>query len=693
VKSDPAHAPNHLAGETSPYLLQHAHNPVDWFPWGEEALAKAVAEDKPIFLSIGYAACHWCHVMERESFEDADTASLMNEHFVSIKVDREERPDLDGIYMDAVQAMTGQGGWPLSAFLTPEGEPFYAGTYFPPEPRAGMPAFRDVLRGIADAWRGRREEVLSQGTRVARAIARASSPRPGRSDPGEAVADEAAAALRAGFDERWGGFGGAPKFPQPMTLEFLLRRAVRGSLGALEIVTTTLDRMADGGLYDHLGGGFARYATDERWHVPHFEKMLYDNAQLLQLYTRAWLVTGHEQYSAVATATAEYLLREMQHSEGGFFSSQDADSEGVEGKFFTWSWAELTRLVGEPVARAFGATPAGNWPGDGSPTNVLWRPRGISEIAAEVGLDPSELADEVEDARRVLFEVRSARVRPATDDKVLAAWNGLAIAALAEAGRALEEPAYTTAGTRAAEFVLEHLRAPDGRLLRSWRNGVPGGLGFADDHALMAAACLTLYEATFDPVWFDHARALVDDLLRLFADREAGGFFQTGSDAETPIVRPKELYDNASPSGNSAAADVLLRLAAFTGDAGLEADGRSAITVVGDVLARAPSAFGHALCALDRLIGPRRELAIVGAPDSDDTDALVRVAAGRFRPNLVVAAAAPGDDESRRAIPLLRGRTAAGGAATAYLCEGFTCRLPVTDPGALAEQLDEALGA
>jgi uncharacterized protein YyaL (SSP411 family) len=685
---------NRLASETSPYLLQHARNPVDWFPWGDEALRKAADEDKPIFLSIGYAACHWCHVMERESFEDDATAALMNEHFVSIKVDREERPDLDGIYMDAVQAMTGQGGWPLSAFLTPSGEPFYAGTYFPPEPRHGMPAFRDLLEGIAEAWHERRGEVVDQGQRVAAAIARASAVRSSSAALDGSVALTATAGLRRTFDGMWGGFGGAPKFPQPMTLEFLLRRAVRGGPDANEAlgtVTTTLDRMAAGGIYDHLGGGFARYSTDERWQVPHFEKMLYDNAQLLQVYTRAWQVTAAGRYRTVALETAEYLLREMQHPEGGFFSSQDADSEGVEGKFFTWSWAELTGLVGGPVARAFGATPDGNWAGEEGRTNVLWRPRSIADVATETGVDAAELAAEVGDARAVLFAAREARVHPATDDKVLTAWNGMAIAALAEAGRVLDEPDYVTAASRAATFVLAHLRDPSGRLLRSWRNGVAGRPGFADDHALLASACLTLFETTFEVAWFDRAMELTHELLRLFPDREAGGFFQTGADADRLLVRPKELYDNATPSGNSVAADLLLRLSAFTADATFEAAALSALRLVGDALGRAPGAFGQALSALDRFLGPVRAVAIVGDPDGDDTRALVAEAnRRRFRPNLVLAVGAADDAEARRAIPLLRDRAAAGGQATAYVCEGFSCRLPVTDTRALAGQLSEA---
>ncbi|MET0799647.1 MAG: thioredoxin domain-containing protein [Actinomycetota bacterium] len=689
--SEPSLRPeNHLAGETSPYLVAHAHNPVDWYPWGEEAIAKARAEDRPVFLSIGYAACHWCHVMERESFEDATTASLLNERFVSIKVDREERPDLDGIYMDAVQAMTGQGGWPMSVFLTPEGEPFYAGTYFPPEARHGLPGFRDVLLGVSEAWRDRRSELVGQAGRVAEAITRATQVLPSRAALDATIPEEATESLRRSFDHRWGGFGPAPKFPQPMTLEFLLRRAVRGSGPALEMVTTTLDRMAQGGIRDHVGGGFARYSTDGRWHVPHFEKMLYDNALLLQLYTRVWQVTGFERYREVVVDTAEYLLREMQHPDGGFFSSQDADSEGVEGRFFTWTWPELVGLVGEPVARAFGARPEGNWDG----TNVLWRPDAIESVASAVGVAPDELATRLADARATLFEARESRPRPATDDKVLAAWNGMAIGAFAEAGRALGEPRFVEAAVRAATFVLGHLRDDGGRLLRSWRGGVAGGPGFADDHASMGAACLTLYETTFGLSWFEHARTLLDELRSLFHDDDAGGFFQTGSDAEALLVRPKELYDNATPSGNSVTAELLVRMAAMTGDHELSAEAEGALRLVADGARRAPGAFGHALGVLDRVIGPHREVAIVGDPDGDDTRALAaEVMVRRYRPNLVLAVAAPQNDSARRAVPLLRGRSAIGGSATAYVCEGFTCRVPVTAPEALGAQLDEAVGA
>src|SRR6266508_2998845 len=451
---------NRLANETSPYLLQHAENPVDWYPWGEEALERARAEDKPILLSIGYAACHWCHVMERESFEDAETAALMNRHFVSIKVDREERPDLDAIYMDAVQAMTGGGGWPLTAFLTPEGKPFSAGTYYPNAARHGLPAFRTVLSAIADVWANRRSEAEQQSSRVTEAIERSTGPGVSSQPLTEAILVTAFGGLRRAFDPRWGGFGGAPKFPQPMTLEFCLRMHLRGTPDALDVVTITLDKMAGGGMYDQVGGGFHRYSTDERWHVPHFEKMLYDNALLVRLYVHAWQVTAFERYRRVAIETCEYLLRELRHAEGGFFSSQDADSEGVEGRFYVWPWDELVAVAGESVARWYGATPAGNWEG----TNVLWN----SPAGADMKPPPEA---ELERARRALFEARERRVRPGTDDKILAAWNGLAIAALAEAGRALRQPRYVEAAFRAADFVLANLRSEDGRLLRSWRDG------------------------------------------------------------------------------------------------------------------------------------------------------------------------------------------------------------------------------
>jgi uncharacterized protein YyaL (SSP411 family) len=677
--------PNRLAGETSPYLLQHAWNPVDWYPWGPEALERARVEDKPILLSVGYAACHWCHVMAHESFEDAETAALMNRQFVCVKVDREERPDLDGIYMDAVQAMTGQGGWPMTVFLTPEGAPFYAGTYFPKLDRPGMPSFGRVLSAVADAWAQRREDARRQGAQLVELIA-AQATLPGAGgdgQPDEAVLREAFAGLRRSFDATWGGFGPAPKFPQPMTLELLLRLQRRGFDGALDMATLTLDRMAAGGIFDQLGGGFHRYATDARWLVPHFEKMLYDNAQLVRVYLHAWQLTGRRRYREVAARTADYLLRELRHPDGGFFSSQDADSEGVEGRFFVWDHDELVRVGGELAARFLGASPRGNWEG----TNVLWTPDPAEAVAEQAGVSVQELEREVEAARARLFQAREARVHPATDDKVLAAWNGLAISALAEAGRILGEPRYLDAAVAAAEFVLAALRGPDGRLLRSWRDGRQGGPGYLDDYACMADACLTLYETTFELRWLREAKRLAAALLELFADPGGDGLYQTGSDAEPLVVRPRELFDNAVPAGSSVAADVLQRLGRLTGEQDWERSGLAALRPVLGVVARAPTGFGHALGAVDFALGRVREVAIVGEPGADDTGALLAQVWGTYQPNRVVAMAAPGDRDAAAEVPLLAERTALGGHATAYVCEHFVCQLPVTEPEALAAQL------
>jgi uncharacterized protein len=674
--------PNRLIDETSPYLLQHAHNPVDWYPWGEEALARARSEDRPILLSVGYAACHWCHVMERESFEDPDTAALMNERFVNVKVDREERPDVDAIYMDAVQAMSGHGGWPMTVFLTPDGEPFFAGTYFPPEDRHGMPGFRRVLEAISEAWRERRDEARTQARRVVEAIGRTGQLRASADPLSEDVLRGAFSTLVRAFDPEWGGFGGAPKFPQPMTVEFLLRCHLRGYEGALQMAEVTLDRMANGGIHDQVGGGFHRYAVDGRWHVPHFEKMLYDNAQLARLYARAWLLTGTDRYRAVATSTLDYLLRELRHPGGGFWSSQDADSEGIEGKFFVWSHDELVEVGGEAVASYLGAVPEGNWEG----TNVLWTPLPAHLVAAEEGIDEEELLARVDAARAELFARRERRVRPATDDKVLAGWNGLAISAFAEAGRAYGEDRYTEAAVDAAAFVLSNLRRDDGRLLRAWRDGRTGGPAYVDDHALLATAFLDLYETTFDLRWFVEASRLIDTMLELFADAERGGFFQTGSDAEDLVVRPKEMYDNALPSGNSAAAEVLQRLALLTGESRYERAGADALRLVRGMMERAPTGFGHALGALDLYVSAAKEVAIVGDPSADDTRRLVEEVWRRFQPNRVLAVAAP-DDDATRTVPLLADRPQVDGRATAYVCERFVCQRPVTDPSDLAELL------
>ncbi len=645
---------NRLAEATSPYLLQHAHNPVDWYEWGSEALERSRAEDKPILLSVGYSACHWCHVMERESFEDPATAQLMNEGFISIKVDREERPDIDAVYMDAVQAMTGQGGWPMTVFLTPEREPFYAGTYFPPVDRHGLPGFPRLLTAIAEAWRTRRSDLVDTGRRVAEAIGRATAAAASREPLTESLLTRAVQGHARAFDTEWGGFSPAPKFPQPMGIELLLRCHLRGIPEALPMAVTTLDRMAAGGIYDQLGGGFHRYSTDRRWLVPHFEKMLYDNAQLARAYLHAWQVTGRLPYQRVVRETLDYLLREMRDPAGGFWSAQDADSEGVEGKFFTWDYGDLGT-----AAEALGALPNGNWEG----VNVLWMPGGLEAPRPHT----AELHE--------LFERRGRRVRPATDDKVLAAWNGLAISALAEAGRVLGEPRYVEAAAGAAGFVLESMLSGD-RLARSWRAGRLGPPGFSDDQASMAAACLALWETTFETRWIEQALALGQALVRDFGD-EGGGFFQSAADAGTPLARPKDLFDNAVPAGNSLAADVLQRLALLTGDAELERAGVSALRAVRDLAERAPTGFGTALGALDLYLGPTRELAVVGS--AADRRPLLEVAWGAFRPRLVLAAAEAG----QAPVSLLEGRDRPG----AYVCERFACRLPATTPEQLSAQL------
>jgi uncharacterized protein YyaL (SSP411 family) len=677
---------NRLKDATSPYLLQHADNPVDWYEWGEEALRRARDEDRPILLSVGYAACHWCHVMERESFEDEETARLMNEHFVSVKVDREERPDVDAIYMDAVQAMTGHGGWPMTVFLGPDGRPFFAGTYFPPEDRHGIPSFRKVLTAVAQAWRNEREKLLEQGERVTAAISRRLAPSP---EPlTEQTLRDAVTGLAASFDEEWGGFGAAPKFPQPMTIEFLLRRHRRGDDEALAMATRTLDRMSAGGMHDQIGGGFHRYSTDREWRVPHFEKMLYDNALLARAYLHAYQVTGAARYREVCATTLDYVLNDLRHADGGLFSSQDADSEGVEGKFYAWTWPELVDVAGEEAARRFGGSPEGNWGGESGTEPAVVLLDAWADIGDELAFHQDRAATEgYLETRSRLVEARGGRPHPATDDKVIAAWNGLAIQALAEAGRALDEPRFVAAAERAAEFVLTRLARDDGRLLRAWRDGRAGGPGFADDYACMAAACLTLYETTFDLRWFTETRRLADELVRLFHDVDDGGFFQTGADADPLVTRPKDLFDNAVPSGSSVAAEVLLRLSLLTGEASYESTGVSALRAVHGLLTRTPSMFGHALGALDLYLGTSKEIAVVGTPDADDTRVLIETVWRRFEPSVVLAAAADGDEEAQRTVPLLADRDAVDGTAAAYVCERFVCRRPVTQPDELAALL------
>jgi uncharacterized protein len=620
---------NRLAQETSPYLLQHAGNPVDWLPWGEEALGRARAEGKPLLVSIGYSACHWCHVMERESFEDAATAADMNELFVNVKVDREERPDVDAVYMDAVVALTGQGGWPLTVFVTPDGKPFFGGTYFPPEPRHGLPSFRQVLRAVADAYRERPEDVAAQAEALVGALRRAAEAEPSREPLTEALLAEAERGLLAQLDPRWGGFGHAPKFPPAPVLEFLLRR------GALDPVRLTLDGMAAGGMWDVVGGGFHRYSVDAQWLVPHFEKMLYDNALLVPAYLHAWLLTGEARYRAVAERTLEYMLRELRLPGGGFASAQDADTDGVEGLTYTWTAEE------------------------GAPAELL-QPfeHGRSILRGELD----------EETRTRLLALRERRPQPALDDKVIASWNGLALAALAEGARRLASNKLLQAAVELGELL-----AAD-PLWRTLRDGQAKYPAFLDDYANVAHGLYELHVATGDLRWLHESRRLALAAVELFGDRERGGFFLTPADGEQLVARQKAFDDNPTPSGSSMLAFVLLRLARIWGDDELERTAVETLRLVRDLLPRAPQAFGWALCALDLHLAPSRELAIVGGPETE----VARAALRGFDPHAVVAFGPAGD------VPLLAGKTLVDGDPAVYVCERFACRAPVTEPEQLA---------
>jgi uncharacterized protein len=679
---------NRLAGETSPYLLQHAHNPVDWYPWGDEAFARARGEDKPVLLSVGYSACHWCHVMERESFENEDVAGLMNRLFVNIKVDREERPDVDQIYMQAVQAMTGRGGWPMTVFLTPDGTPFYGGTYFPPVDRHGMPGFPRLLESIAGAYRTRRGEVAESGRKLLEEMRQGERLRRADSALGDDVARAAFRGLAGQFDERRGGLGQAPKFPQPMTWEFILRYGRRtGEVHALEMVRLTLDRMAAGGMFDQLGGGFHRYSVDDRWLVPHFEKMLYDNAQLASLYLHGWLATRDGAYRRIAEETLDYLLREMRHPSGGFFSAQDADSEGVEGKFFVWSAAEIETELGDAAMsraalRYWGVSEGPNFEGQ----SILFVPRPRDEVAGELGIDVDRLDDLLARARARLCAARARRVHPGLDDKVLASWNGLALSALAEAGRALERSDYVDAAIENGRFLTTAMM-DGGRLLRSWKEGRAKIKGYLEDYAMVGEGLLTLYEATFDRHWLDESRRLADAALDLFWDAERAAFFDTGADHEALVVRPRNIFDNAVPSGASVAIDWLMRLALLVGDDRYEARALEALRPMADLMARYPSGFGRYLSALDFHLGPVAEVAVVW-PAGRESAALplLREVFARYLPNRVVAGSAEG--AALRGLPLLAERGAVGGFATAYVCQRYVCQAPVTTADALARQLE-----
>ena len=674
--------PNRLGDASSPYLLQHRTNPVDWYEWGPEPFAAARQLDCPVFLSVGYATCHWCHVMAHESFEDAPTAAYLNEHFVSIKVDREERPDVDRIYMDAVQAMTGQGGWPMSVFLAPDGRPFLAGTYFPKNPRGPYPAFRQVLEAVVDAWANRRPELTDQAQRLTAAVAARIPAAPAPST--DVLLPRAVDAWLATFDRSHGGFGGAPKFPQAPTLELVLRLLASGQLGDREdelrtMLTVTLDAMAAGGIYDHLAGGFARYATDRAWLIPHFEKMLYDNAMLARLYLRAWQVTGTGRYRTVAVETLDHLLADLADPAGGFHSGQDADAEGVEGRHAVWSWHELTEVLGddlELVSVAYGATPEGNFEG----ANVLHRPLELAVVADRLGLGIEVVKGRLERSRAILLERRGRRVQPAVDDKVVTAWNGLALRAFAEAAGVLDDERYRTVAVRLAVFMSEQLVDPDGRLLRSWRHGRRGPPGYCDDYAATALGMFATYQVTGDRRWYDEGARLVGSAVDRFVDPD-GGFFAAEAGDPTLIVRPKNLFDNPTPSDNSLMAEALAVLHGYTGDDTLLEHLDGVVAGAGRIVDQHPTAVGHLLAVLASAPGTGRQVAVVG--DADTRRPLEREVWRRYRPDVVMAAA----DRPDPAVPLLDGRTPPGEAA-AFVCRKMVCDLPVAEAEDLARQLD-----
>jgi uncharacterized protein len=668
---------NRLAAETSPYLLQHKDNPVDWHPWGPEALERARAEDKPILLSIGYSSCHWCHVMERESFEDPDTAAYMNEHFIPIKVDREERPDLDSIYMEAVQGMTGHGGWPLTAFLDTEGVPFYGGTYFPPEARQGMPSLRMVMEAVTESWTSQRERIDAAAGRIREQLGAV-----GRIDPSTEllspeILDAATRQLRMHADMVNGGFGGAPKFPPASALDFLLARGVN------DVVEVTLDAMAAGGIHDQIGGGFARYSVDAVWLVPHFEKMLYDNALLARAYLHGYQALGHERWRRVVERTLDWALREMRGPEGGFYSALDADSEGEEGRFSVWTPAEIREVLdaaglgeaADDVIAYYGVTEGGNFEG----RNILHLPHGLSSDG------PSRL----DEARAALYEARSRRVWPGLDDKRLCSWNALMIAALAEAGAVLERPDYLEAATACVEFVWTRLRDTDGRLLRSWKDGEAKLNAYLEDHAFLVEALLALYEASFDIRWFDAARETADAMIERFADAERGGFFTTSHDHDALIARRKDIDDHPIPSGNSSAAFGLLRMAAVTGERDYEQRAVSVFRLFHRVAGTHPQAVAHLLRAMDFHFASVKEVALVAPAAANGTapEALAKLAEvvrASFRPHLVVAGGPEGSDRPE----LMQQRSAVDGKPAAYVCEHFACQRPVTEPAELAASLD-----
>ena len=685
---------NRLANETSPYLLQHAHNPVDWYPWGEEALTKAREEDKPILLSVGYSACHWCHVMERESFDDEATAALMNDGFVNIKVDREERPDIDAIYMRAVQASFGRGGWPLTAFLTPDGRFFYGGTYFPPTPRHGMPSFRQVLEATLDAYRNRRHEVEKGSDQLLAVLRGTPSPEAGAEsagtdDPevilaaaGPDVTDHAARYFAGQFHPPHGGFGPAPKFPQPVTLEFLLRYYHRtGREELLSMVLTTLRAMARGGMRDHLAGGFHRYSVDDRWLVPHFEKMLYDNGLLARVYLHAWQITGESELREVCESTLDYLLEDLRHPEGGFYSARDADSEGEEGTFYIWSPEEVEAVLGperaERFCRIYDVSEGGNFEGK----SIINLSGSLDSWARDEGLDPEDLARKLATDRAELKAARAAREHPFRDEKVLLSWNSFVVRALAEAGASLDRPEYLEAAIQTAEFLVDNMRT-DGRCFRSWKDGQARVFGFLEDYAGLGNALLTLYEVTLDPRWLTEAKGLGSRIVAGFWEEDEGLFYDAPVDADPLVVRPREVMDNATPAGNSMAAELLLRLHDLYDIPEFRAIGVRTLLREGDALRRFPSAFGRLLSVMTRALTPPVEVVIVGDPAA--AGEFLRSAHRDYLPTRVVAG---GNPSALPFLPLLTGREWDGGGPRAYVCRDMACTPAISDIDGLGEEL------
>jgi len=693
---------NRLAAEKSPYLLQHASNPVDWYPWGDEAFETARRDDKPVFLSIGYSTCHWCHVMERESFEQQDVAAILNEHFVSVKVDREERPDVDQIYMTVCQAVTGSGGWPLTVLLTPDRRPFFVGTYFPAERRFGRPGLKEILYQVAAAWEQQRDQVMDAAEKITEAV----QPQFGGS-PGDALGVEtlqlAYEQLAGRFDEDEGGFGSAPKFPTPHVLTFLLRWWRRtGEPRALEMVERTLAAMRRGGIFDHVGLGFHRYSTDREWLVPHFEKMLYDQALLLIAYSEAFQATRNPLYGGVAQEIASYVLRDLTSPEGAFYSAEDADSEGEEGKFYVWTRSEIDGVLGAQdgalYARAYGIEPEGNWRDEASGkvpgTNIPHLAGDPGDLARELGLETGAVAQRLEAARARLLEARSRRVRPHKDDKVLTAWNGLMIAAMAKAARALGRPDLARAASRALEFIEAKLVRPDGRLLARYRDGEAAFPAYLDDYAFLAWGLLELYEATYQARHLDAALKLVREMDRLFGDSNAGGYYFSATDGETLLARPKEAYDGAMPSGNSVAALVLLRLGRITGDPKLEQAAEKLFRAFAGLVARIPSVHTQLLGALDFALGPTREIVIASGPEDSEAAAMAATVGSRFLPRDVALWNRPPEQKLLETIaPFVKAQTAVRGAAAAYVCESYACKAPVTTASALAALLDAPIPA